>query len=334
MTLLLVEGYENSSASMVGRYASGSLRDTGTGRSGTGTAARPNSQAFQLRPADESDTLILGGAFKWDGNDNREFLNFQSDGGTTNHVALWFRSTGQIVVRRGSGSGATALGTTAITTPLVAGVWYYVEVKVKLHDTLGTVDVRVGEVNVLSLTAQDTKNSGTKTVFDRIVLLCFDTWADDIYLCNTAGVRNDFLGDCVVEGLLPSGDGATSQLLGSDGNSTSNYALVDEATPDTADYVGSATTGEKDTYAFSNLAHPLGTVLGVSTVVYAAKTDAGARSIRAVTRVGGTDYPGSDASLSTTYAAYSEVLELDPSTVTAWTVSSVNGAEFGVEVRA
>jgi hypothetical protein len=333
VTLLFVEGYEDQLTTL-GKYISGSLRDTGGGRSG-GTAARPNGLNYQLRPADESDTLIVGLAFQWDGADQREFLELNSDGGVTTHLALWLRSTGQIVVRRGGGTGATVVGTTAIATPLISGVWHYMEIKAKLHDTTGTVDVRIDEVSVLSLTGQDTKNGGTKTVFDRVSFLGFDTWMDDVYVANTAGaVNNNFLGDCVVETLLPTGNGNSSVLVGSDGNSTDNYLLVDEATPNTSDYVGSAVSGDKDTYAFGDITHTSGSILGVHVALYAAKTDAGARKIRSVVRSAGTDYgAATDQPISTTYAPYLDVRETDPATAAAWTGSAVNAAEFGAEVR-
>ena len=72
---------------------------------------------------------------------------------------------------------------------------------------------------------------------------------DDVYICDTTGsVNNNFLGELTVEHLRPASDD-TAQFLGSDANSTDNWALVDEAgTYNGADYVASSTVGQRDLY--------------------------------------------------------------------------------------
>ncbi len=268
-------------------------------------------------------------------------MRFMSDAAVTSHVTLGVTVGGAIEARRG-GVGGTLLGTSAAGV-LPTGAWHYLEAKVLLSDTVGTVTVRVDGVAVLTLTGLDTKNAGTKTVLDSVTLSVAGAsgtssdqhYWDDVYIANGAGsVNNDFLGDLRVRALLPSGNGNSSQLVGSDSNSTDNYLLVDEATPSTADYVGSATLNEKDTYAFGDLPDASGTVLGVQINAYATKTDAAARNLALVTRSAGTDYDGSDVALALSTNAYvSQVRETDPATAVAWTRAGVDAAEFGVKVR-
>jgi hypothetical protein len=158
---------------------------------------------------------------------------------------------------------------------------------------------------------------------------------DDLYVCDGTGSApaNDFLGDCRVEAIFPSGNGNSSVLVGSDGNSTDNYLLVDEAAPNTTDYVESSTVTDKDTYAYGNLAATTGTVFGVQPVPFAAKTDAGTRSIVSVARVSATEVDSAAKTLSTTYTYYPDVREAKPGGG-AWAIGDVNGAEFGVKINA
>jgi hypothetical protein len=157
---------------------------------------------------------------------------------------------------------------------------------------------------------------------------------DDFYVCNALGAENNtFLGDVVIQTLNPSADGTSSQLLGSDGNSVSNYLLVDEAPPNTTDYVGSATDDLKDTYNFTNLTGTPTSIRAVRVLAYAAKSDAGTKSLALVTRSGGTEAQSADKPLSMTWAYYGEMLIDDPTDSADWTQAKVDGAEFGVKVR-
>ena len=66
--------------------------------------------------------------------------------------------------------------------------------------------------------------------------------------------------------------------------------------------------------------------------IWAAKSDSGTIQARAMARSASTDATGADKAISTTYAPHDEIFELDPSAA-AWTITTINGAEFGFEVR-
>jgi hypothetical protein len=339
VTLLHTEGFDDLNgltASQLYPYAS-NMSATGSfngypPRTGTRQGI-DGSLGWRPAPAAEHATMIMGAAVLVEVSGTLTVMRFLSDAGATIHVTILLLPSGQVQATR----AGTVLGTSAMAVPITPGSWHYIEAKATLSDTVGVVQIKVDEVLVVNLSGQDTKNGGTKTVFDRLDLgigTGTSPHYDDLYICNGAGsVNNDFLGDCVVETLYPNGDGNYSVLVGSDGNSVSNYALVNETTPDTTSYVGSSTTGDKDSYAFGDLTHTSGTIKGVQTRILAAKTDAGARSFRSFARSAGTDSGGTDIPMSTTYTAYDEVRETDPGTAAAWTVSGVNAAEFGFEVR-
>lgn len=261
------------------------------------------------------------------------FLRFLD--GATLHVDFRFQASGEIIVTR----NGTTLGT--LTTIISTGVEYYFEAKVTISDTVGVVEVQINgapeTITFVTGTAstQDTRNGGNASA--NIVDLRGNTatWdIDDLYICDaTGGTNDDFLGDVRVQAIFPNGNGNSSQLVGSDGNSTDNYLLVDEATPSTADYVESSTPGDKDTYAFGNLTPTSGTVYGLQVLPYAAKTDAGVRSIVSVARLSGTEVDSAVATLSTTATYYPDIRETKPGGG-AWSVSDVNGAEFGGKINA
>jgi hypothetical protein len=64
---------------------------------------------------------------------------------------------------------------------------------------------------------------------------------------------------------------------------------------------------------------------------YAAKTNAGVRSIASVARLSGTEVDSSDKALSVSYAYLPDIRETKPGGG-AWSISDVNSAEFGVKV--
>lgn len=333
MSLILVDGFDDGLHDL--KWSRSSAMTVASGRNGN--CLNPGNQSvFKIVPAAmEHATFILGCAFQitsfsgWVG--TPDVFQFRSDANATQHVTVRISNTGAMTITR----AGTVLATS--TVALALGQWYYLELKATLHDTTGAIELRLNGVTVASVTNVDTKNAGTKTVFDTVQISIATGGngmrIDDLYLLNGAGSRlNDFLGDVAIETLFPSGNGATSQFVGSDGNSTDNYALVDEATPSATDYVGGATVGDTDTYTFGDLLRTGGTVHGVVATAYAANSDAGARGLALVARPGSTDRPGSGQALTTTYTPYREVWEQNPDTSTDWTVAAVNAAEFGVKV--
>lgn len=253
----------------------------------------------------------------------------------TEHLRVRLNTDGTMSVLRG---GSTVLSTSA--SSLTFGGFSYVEFTFTINDTTGSYDVRVNGVSFTSGTGVDTRNGANATV-NQVQLRGADspggTWDfEDLYMCDGAGsTNNTFLGDVRVDCYMPNGNGNSSQLTGSDGNSTDNYLLVDEASQNgDTDYVQSATSGQKDTYTFADMAHTPTSIFGTQLNMIAKKDDSGTRSICAVARSGGTDYDGDTQALSTSYADFRQIREVDPATSAAWTRTNLNSAEFGVKVAA
>lgn len=338
MTVIFMDSFDHY-ASLTQKWTAGDADfgpSAGNGRFGAGMNvgfSNSGTKTCSLTiPA--ASTYIFGFAFRlasatalWD----QPWFQFRE--GSTIHIDFRLDSSRRPYLTR---NGTTLASS---SSPLTVGVWYYLEVKVVVHDSAGSVELRVNGVNVASASSVDTRNGGTG-VIDTFGMVFGNSGAfqgmsfDDFYILNTAGsVNNDFLGDVRVEALFPNGNGNASQLDGSDGNTTDNYLLVDEASPSTADYVESSDVGDKDTYAYGNLTSVAGGVAAVQILPYAAKTDAGTRSIVSVARLSGTEVDSADKPLSVSYQYLPDVREAKPGGG-AWDIAAVNGAEFGVKVSA
>jgi hypothetical protein len=234
----------------------------------------------------------------------------------------------------------TLLGSTA-NGIIAPNAWHYIEVKVTLSDTVGVFTIWVDGVSVLALTGQDTKNAGTKTVFDGFALGAafggINFYYDDVYVLNGAGsVNNANLGDVRVRTILPTATGASSAGVGSDGNSVNNYQLVDDPifSSGSADYVDLQATDDIDTYGMGDLPETGGPVYAVQVSSYDQKSDAGLRSIAHVVRVASTNYAGADITEALgSFIGHATMWEQNPATSAQWNVAAVNALEAGAKAR-
>lgn len=251
-------------------------------------------------------------------------------------ITLRNNGSNRLEVRRGAQNGIP-FGTG--TMDFLPGIYYHVEMKVTIDNAVGAVEVRVNGVPDIALTNVDTQ--ATANAYWSEIVLGSQSASnrcsfDDFYLLDGTGPApyNDFLGDCRVASLLPSGNGNSSQFVGSDGNSVDNYLLVDEpGAASSVDYVQSGTIGDKDTYAFANLTSAAGSVHAVKPVLVAKKDDAGARSIASVARLGGVEVDSTGQALSTSDTWLTDIRTTKPGGGN-WTIADVNNAEFGIKVTA
>lgn len=238
-------------------------------------------------------------------------------------------STFKFQIKRGS----TVLATSAAYE---VNRWHYFELQVVIHPSTGSYELRHNEVLDTSDSSVNTADSGTAGA-DTIdyQLRYTGLYMDDMYILDDAGsVNNDFLGDCVVEGRLPTGDGVTSDWTPSSG--VNHFALLDDpaTTPSDTDYVSSASVSDIDLLTFDNLSFITGQVYGVFVAATARLDATGSRTMRAKARSGGTTYDGSQTWTinSTSWQTFVEIFEVDPATSSLWAIADVDAAEFGFEV--
>ncbi len=341
MTLLLMDGVDDGLSGY--KWTSGSYRDTGRFRTGVSSlligvsSGAGGTPSYTLPVADRHATMIMGAGVYFAGNTVDNDIFIFSNSAAAAHIFIRRKTTGAIEIQQGS----TGFLVTTGPNILLATNWYHLEVKVFISDTVGTVNVRVNGVSVATFSG-DTRNAGADTNVYSVSCSAGSgapdrqASVDDFFLLNGAGsFNNDLIGDCKVLTLYPNGNGNYSQGVGSDSNSVDNYLLTQEqGIPNTSDYVDLANTGDKDSYTFTDL--PAGTVYGIAQRAYASKTDAGSRTMRNFQRISVTDYPSAvdqGLSVTPTYLGISDIVEKSPATSNPWTVSEINGAQFGVEAR-
>jgi hypothetical protein len=332
MALLFADGFEDGSQA----WTLENSMALGTGRFGNGVVAGANTSSQANVGILPISTVIVGFAFKPAG--TGFFFNLYQ--GPYPQVSLTRGASGEIVVYRGLTAGSPLA--TSATNVLPAAAWSYVEVKTTINNSTGSVVVRVNGVQVVNVTGVDTQEEPSLATADMVRLgqasigltAVGNAW-DDVYICNTTGtVNNDFLGELTVDHLRPGADD-TAQWLGSDGNSTNNYDLVDEAgTAVTTDYVASSTVGQRDLYTpVASTKAATSPVLGVVVCAVAMKTDAGTRTVKLDVKEGsgGTVRQGTEQGLPTTFGELRQVFERKGDG-SQFTVADVNALRMGIEV--
>lgn len=330
MTLLFFDGFDARDTGIRWSVTETPAYTSST-RYGQGSAYAPITTALAYKSFTPSAKVYVGFAYKPTSISSiRGIIALYGDNGATAHVNLRNTISGGIGIYRGN-----TLVTTSAAGVISNDNWYYIELMATVADSGGLVEVRVNGNSVVSFTG-DTKNAGTSTNMDTIAFGYFfssTTYGvfDDVYVCNDQGTQNNnFLGDVMVQTIVPNGAGSSTDLTPH--GSATNYMNVAEIPYSVGDYNSSNVSGAKDLYTFGDLAGSTTTVYGVQTGVVAARTDVGSGSVRPILKSGGTVYNDTTVSLGPSSQYIGNVRETDPATGTAWTVSGVNGIEAGVEV--
>jgi len=253
-------------------------------------------------------------------------------------ASVRFGSLGEIYVYNSAGTliAQTPIGVWA------SDRWFQFEMKVYMHNTAGTIEVRYNTKVVISAVAVDTL-PGTSTGIDAIRFYRpqstennISIWFNELIAHDDQGsVNNDYLGNVNVNSQLVIGNGYANQFsIGGSAPAGTNWQSVLNTALDDTKYVYSPNVGDIDFYTPNPTLN--------SPVVYATQVKAAMRQDdstqrigRVGLRVGSTTYMGSkDFYLDQTYRLYSDMWELNPSTGVGWTGSEVNGIQIGVKVNA
>lgn len=232
--------------------------------------------------------------------------------------------------------GGLSVEVVGATGPLIrAATWHTVELAVTPNASSGTIAVRVDGYTGLSLTGINTKgylagptysmwNLGNYAatpnycLFDDIVVY------DDV---NDGKGPTAFVGTLIGEALVVTGAGATQAWTPS---ASTNNTCVDDATPDGDSTTVSAGDGLTDTYTHSALSLISDDIVAAQVVTTAKLSGGGARSMRGVVRVSGTDYPGTaDKYLASDYAMVVTPFVQNPATASPWLAAAIDACEIG-----
>lgn len=278
-------------------------------------------------------TMIVGVAHYTGGWTTTEFIRLFDSNGTI-QLTLFQSGTGEFKLYRGDSSTGTLLATTGT---LSVGFIIYIELLVTVHPTAGAYELRINEVSQFSASNVNTQNSGTRDV-GRVNLNSrttgngtADIYIDDFYIADTAAPAplGYFLGNTKIEAMVPNGPG---DITGWTKFNDSNWRNVDERPHNSdTDYNYSSTVNASDLYTMGNMSAGSGSIRGVQLTYVARKDDALTRATRPLIKSGGTVYPGSNDSLTTSYAYYYEVWDQDPATASEWGISAVNNVQIGLQ---
>jgi hypothetical protein len=337
MTLLFCDSFDH--------YASGALMAKGYvnlgangsigpyGRHGTNGIAFGSNYGMICPVAGAPASVVVGIACKATNTTTSRMLALVD--GATSQVDIYYGVFGDIyVTRNGTELARTAPGL------IVEGAYNYVEIKATIDPVAGAVVVRLNGITVINLAGVNTRATATSQVTGLYLggsnFGNRTYWYDDLYICNTAGARNnDFLGDVRVQAILPDGAGNYAQWDGLVGAATHWQAQNQNPPDDDATYVSDslAIPGHLDSYTLGNVIPTSGIVPAVQVSAWTRKDDAGVRTIATMVRSGAADAVGANVNLANTYGFVTQVYELDPAAA-AWTIAKVNALEAGVKAVA
>ena len=288
----------------------------------------------------EKTEIIFGFALNVQGRNNPSaptaFLKFYSRSEV--QCSLYMEETS--VLTLWNGDRASLLGTTSKNIP--SKTWCFVEIRLKIHDSTGTCEIRLDGASIYNGINLDTKASTTATGINSI---CFSmqtsgftgsvlSWIDDIYICDTTGgIHDDFLGDCMSLTRLVNGDTARADFTCSSGSD--HYALVDDSVhDDESTYVESVTDGQYDILEVEDLPANTTEVLAVAVETWCKLEEAGDTFVINMLNSGGTEYDASDGGLGVQpiYLPRKSIWEKDPNTNAAWVVANANAIKIGYKI--
>jgi len=338
MALLWMEGFEGFSSApatvtnyLYSKYAhvtaSSTTWYTVTGRTG-GLALRGatnNGELITERLSTTSNTTIVGCAIKPTAALTTHTFIELFDGETLGINLRLSTTTGEITVYRDT----TLLGTTT-DAGIAIDNWTFVELKVVVDNTVGTVEIKTGGVSRLSLSDQDTQaglNAWHNTLGIGTSSLAY---IDDVYMCDgTGSFNNDWIGQRKIVALFPNADTATADWTPSTG--TDHYATVNEGSAGGASVLAD-TIDDTDLWDYQDIGD-VGVIQGIQLVTHVQETAAKSFDLITPIESDGDVYDDAGVSIrSTSMVALSRIIETDPATDELWTINGLTLAHFGVKL--
>lgn len=299
-----------------------------------------------------SSTAWAQGAYYWEagegpstGYTNGAWGNIQFLSASGYEVMVGFDAQDQYRIKayRGTKEEGNLLGQSEINQ-FTADVWLFLEATVVIHDTAGSVLVKLNGVSVIDVSGVDTKKTGSTINRIWVANQCPGNayagsqclWLDDFMIGNGDTPNGSPPGDARVEYLVPIANGAKTQFTPSAGNNWSNVDEIGSGVD--TDYNWESEIGTVDVFSMSNLSGN-GTIHAVQSVIRAAKDDAGYRLVRPAfyKPIGQgdtirlyTDTPTAAVADGFGYSRKLFMTSLD--TGSAWTVEEINDIQFGYAI--
>jgi len=264
---------------------------------------------------------------------NRRIINFL-DAGTT-QCGLTYMNNGYL--NFGAGTSGDNLASSLDFFPINSDAYYDIELKVRVHNTLGSVELRINGVQQFSVSNVNTRS--TSNNFSNVIrigpltgnTICVPFFKQFILMDTTGSVMNDFIGPVDVTSLRPNADGEYDDWTA---NTGTRFAAVNQAVTDgDTTFVSSSTPGDQVTFQLGNLPSGVTDVFAVFPQMQIRREQGTTRICKFLMRSGIDDELGAkELAIGPTYAFRQEAITTSPFTTNAWDVAEVNGLELGVEI--
>lgn len=269
-------------------------------------------------------------------------LNLQSTSYSSTGALFGWRKTGTVLgsIRQTTGRNLTLyVGTSQVATGtkvLTDGQTYNIQIRIKIHDTTGSIQVKIDGIQDINYDNQDTKPGSDADVNEfqfgnTGIATGGGTCKFDDFILNdtTTGVNNSFPGIRYIYPCLPTGDSSSNNAW-SKSTGSNGWQLVDERPHNTTDYVFSGTNGQQQGFTHAASGVPsTSTVKSVRFDYAALKVSSG--QIKVGCRSNTTESLSAALDLGTAYEIRSAYFEQDPHTTSDWTISGADAAESLVE---
>lgn len=247
--------------------------------------------------------------------------------GTAAQLYISENTGGTLTVHRGDNT--TLITSTNLT---VANQWTYVEIAFTIANSGGSVSLWMNNQLQGTFTG-DTQQEAAAT-FRYIELRSPNQTGsgnpsdyDDLYWKDDATP----LGEIKITTIRAVGDTADADFVPV--GASPNYNCVDETLVDgDTTYVQGSNSGDLDLYEFEDIIGDPSAIHAVQAVMFARKTDAGARDLHMTVKSGATQDDGTAVNLLTTYDRYQRMLPLNPDGSVPWTKASVNALLGGPKI--
>jgi hypothetical protein len=270
----------------------------------------------------------------------RPFFSFYDGLSDSPQCSVTFAPNGIIQVTNGGPTGTPLVSSD--TGSYQTDQWFYTEAHPVIGAT-GAMEVRVNTKPVISLPSANTQAIGARATFDMInvgwessgTIQFADSGWDDMYLCDTAGSRNNgFLGNCRVKTQFVTGNSTPQDFAigGTSPPAAAWQALLNTNLTD-LEYIHDGTVGHESLFTIESIVNaPMVFGIGVSGAYR--QDDATQRTVRNLIKSGATLTEGGDQLINQTFTFYRDIFEINAATGVGFTGAELNALGIGPKVQA
>jgi len=315
-----------SSATIDNSKARTGIRSLLTTGSGTGDGAR------RVLPGATKSILGWGYALWMDGLPTTP--NSQTIMSVRNNIneallSIGMDTTGRITVHQGD-IDENSIFTT--DEPLIlTQTWNHLEAK---FDISGSIELRLNGVTVINLTGITYNSSGG---IAQIMLgprfFVFGggerpMWADDMFAWDTSGsLNNDWLGDRRVLTIFPNANDPSFADYTSTGGDGFDTIAEEDPNDDTSFIDFDPNVGDAGQFDLEDVPESLSSIAGVQTYTRMKKLESGEANIQVSLENQGSLANGVDRPITTSYAYWQDMFEINPRLGVPWTPVEFNAAK-------